>query len=176
MSARAAASFLALAALGALLSCKEDIPRPSADPYDAGPGGAADVASVDGPVPAPDLAVDSVPASTCGGRDQACCPGNVCNGGGCCMKGQCVANGTPCRADATCLEGSCGGCGATMPRPQECCPGRACTASRTACVGMAGGMCQACGGSGQGCCDDGFCEANLRCDTSVAPPGTCVPR
>src|SRR4051812_22648455 len=175
MSVRTAAQVLATLVVCASLACKENIPRPPDDLDDAGPVTPADVSSVDGPAAKPDV-VDATPAPTCGGSGQACCPGNVCTGGGCCVAGQCVANGTPCRADATCLEGSCGGCGAGMPKAQDCCAGRACTGSRSTCLGAGAGMCQACGGAGQSCCGDGFCEASLRCDTSVAPPGKCLPK
>jgi len=176
MPVRATACSLATLALCALLSCKEDIPRPPSQPDDDGGSVTpADVSSLDGPEAKPDV-VDATPAPTCGGAGQACCPGNGCSGGGCCVGGMCVANGTPCRADATCLEGSCGGCGAALPRPQECCAARTCTASRSGCLGPGAGLCQACGGGGQSCCGDGFCEADFRCDTSVTLPGLCVPR
>ena len=135
MPVRATACSLATLALCALLSCKEDIPRPPSQPDDDGGSVTpADVSSLDGPEAKPDV-VDATPAPTCGGAGQACCPGNGCSGGGCCVGGMCVANGTPCRADATCLEGSCGGCGAALPRPQECCAARTCTASRSGCLG-----------------------------------------
>ncbi|HXU82079.1 MAG TPA: hypothetical protein VN914_11820 [Polyangia bacterium] len=172
MSARAA---LATLALCALFACKENIPRPPDDVDDAGLNPPVDVSSLDGPESKLDSA-DSAPTPTCGQGGQACCPGNVCNGGGCCVNNQCVANGTACRADATCLGGSCGGCGSGLPMPQECCAARACTASRTVCLGPGAGLCQGCGAAGQSCCGDAFCEGNLRCDTSVAPPGLCVPK
>jgi hypothetical protein len=158
----------------ALLACKENIPRPPEPPDDDGGFTPTDVAA-DGPESKLDTA-DTAGPPTCGQGGQSCCPGNVCNGGGCCMNGQCVANGTPCRPDATCLDGSCGGCGSGLPKPQECCTGRTCTASRTACVGPGPGLCQACGAATQSCCGDSFCEGNLRCDTSVAAPGLCVPK
>jgi hypothetical protein len=170
MSARAAAQALVILFVCTLLGCKENIPRPPGELDDAGDNPPADVSSLDGPESQPDVA----PPATCGTGGLPCCAGNVCTGGGCCVGGLCVANGTPCRADATCLEGSCGGCGAAMPKPQECCASRACTASRTICQGAGTGMCQACGRGGQSCCGDGFCEGNLRCDTSAGAPGACV--
>jgi hypothetical protein len=94
------------------------------------------------------------------------------------MSGQCVANGTPCRADGTCLNGSCGGCGALVQgTAQVCCENRVCTASRTACAGASPGLCQACGAGAQPCCGDGFCETGFVCDPAQsAPLGLCVPK
>jgi len=176
MSARSTAPLLATLGICAWLACKENIPRPPDQPDDGGAGTPADVSSIDGPAAPPDLAADTTPAPTCGTPGQACCPGNVCAAGGCCVSGQCVANGTSCRADATCLEGSCGGCGSNDPKPQDCCVARSCTASYSVCLGGGAGMCQHCGAAGESCCGDGYCAEKLRCDTSVAPPGMCVPK
>lgn len=161
-------------ALGALLACRENIPRPPDDPEDAGTFNPADVSSPDAPPVAPDATVDTEPPPTCGLPGQGCCPGNVCAGGGCCMSGLCVANGTACRADATCLDGSCGGCGALTPLPQPCCEPRMCTASRTVCLGVSVGTCQPCGGSAQPCCGDGFCQSGFTCDKVTSSQGLCV--
>jgi hypothetical protein len=155
--------------------CKADIPRPGdSDSDDAGtPAAPSTLPEVDGPTSSPDLA----PAATCGLDGLACCPGNVCNEGGCCVAGKCVAKGSMCSSIGSCVDGSCGGCGTVWKgTPQACCDQRVCTGSRTACAGMGAGTCQACGGAAQPCCGDGFCQAGLSCDRTKMPDALCVPK
>jgi hypothetical protein len=159
--------------LAVMVGCKADIPRPPDTEDDAGtpagPSGlTADGASVD-------VAADLPP--TCGVGGLACCPGNICTEGGCCLAGKCVAKGSMCSALGSCVDGSCGGCGAIyMGTAQVCCDQRVCTGSRSACAGTGAGTCQACGGAGQLCCGDGFCQAGLACDRTRTPDPLCAPR
>jgi hypothetical protein len=122
--------------------------------------------------------------SPCGASGQACCGGNVCNGGGCCLPGMgggarvCVGAGEACSGTGvagTCTGGSCTGaagtpCGAVS---QTCCGGAVdggggggntfCTASGARCTA---GVCTGCGTSGLSCCQGGSanqCGASLGC-------------
>ncbi len=101
----------------------------------------------------------------CGAVGQACCAGEVCNGGAHCDSGSCVANlanGQPCYENSDCQSGI---CNATS----GICCGQSCGAG-VACVG-AGSTCDdpTCGGPGQACCagnacDSGACSRNFRCE------------
>src|SRR5262245_59822445 len=83
-------------------------------------GGSVDApAGVDGPGVQGDAPANTPDAQACGGDGLACCPGNVCNQGGCCVANKCVAAGGSCgTAGGTCTAGSCSGCGAAG---EPCC-------------------------------------------------------
>jgi hypothetical protein len=130
------------------------------------------------PPPAPDAGVIAV---VCGGAGQACCGGNVCNGGGCCVNNTCRASGQACgNVAGTCMNGSCLAAGAMAcgGATQECCGNfnPVCTASRLRCVQQ---TCQACGGMGERCCagsDANACVAGLECQPNTTNnSGTCQP-
>ena len=125
----------------------------------------------------------------CGASGQACCTGNVCNGGGCCIpmtpdggggaQRICVGAGQTCTGTGvtgTCSAGSCSNtvgaaCGGAN---QACCGGTPaadggvggvggfCTATGMRCTG---GLCIACGTAGEACCQGGTnqCVSPLAC-------------
>jgi hypothetical protein len=111
----------------------------------------------------------------CGGPGEPCCPGQACDGGGCCVDNDCVAPGASCGGTAgLCSAGSCAG--GTCGRPgQPCCPGGiGCSAPYAVCVG--GSVCETCGNSGDRCCSpDNHCNGSLVC-TALAGPDLCMPR
>jgi hypothetical protein len=130
------------------------------------------------------------PADGCGKPGQLCCGANACEGGACCVLGECRANGQACGGEVgpggtddglpgMCMDGtcrkdanSCGGVG------QPCCGETgSCTASHAGC-GM-GSVCQACGDNGQPCCSNGgaaTCVAGLSCSfTGFGRPSMCEP-
>ena len=118
--------------------------------------------------------------SGCGATGQQCCPGESCDGGGCCVDEQCVAAGQPCGQGltGTCTAGSCGSCGGlgqpccavshseACSSPQGACGG--CTQSGTMCsTSGPDGTCVACGAEGMTCCYDYWCVgAYSYCDGS----------
>jgi hypothetical protein len=159
----------------------DDITGPDADGpgvlpsslVDAGPDTPLDVPRDTGPPPKP--------KPTCGLPNLPCCPGNQCEGGGCCLADRCVSRGSSCyRGGDSCYEGSCGGnCGG---KGQPCCPERACTATRVTCaggMGEAGGSCVSCGAPGEPCCAKSHCEGGAVCEEppgkAAQDPGQCVP-
>jgi hypothetical protein len=116
----------------------------------------------------------------CGGPGQACCAGDRCDGGGCCVGGACVADGTRCGGGGpsqagTCRAGRCDGCGAAG---RLCCRIEApasfsrlpfCTDGGTACVTANGfPMCDRCGAPGQPCCPGNLCQPGGCCDRDSA--------
>jgi len=130
-------------------------------------------------------AQEAGPPPGCGNPGQSCCTANVCNGGGCCVFGQCRASGQTCTAAAggiglfgTCSSGTCkDSMGATCGDvAQPCCDNSTCTASRASClVGMT--TCSACGGDGQPCCKNGSAqnclEGNACVGAGVGRTGNC---
>ena len=126
---------------------------------------------------------DSGVGSGCGEPGQECCLNNVCNRGGCCVLGQCKANGQACGAGGEGIPGMCtdGGCqngGQTCGKvAQPCCGGAGCTGPRASCV-MAT-TCQTCGDLGQPCCwtgGAGTCLAGLDCQgAGFMRAGSCQP-
>lgn len=68
------------------------------------------------PDAAPDVAI-------CGAAGQACCAGNTCVGGGCCVASMCVAIGATCSTGGTCSNGSCAACSPASTVPQACSTG-----------------------------------------------------
>jgi hypothetical protein len=131
------------------------------DPPPAGDGGVggAEAGRAEGGVP---------PAPGEPGGD--CRTGNLCNGGGCCVLGQCRANGETCGSGplgdgvpGTCRSGSCVNEGVACGGVSERCCGsvQTCTAAHAICV--MGMSCQACGEMGQPCCGGGSCAAGLSC-------------
>jgi hypothetical protein len=150
-----------------------------------GAGGSPDAA----PPLTPDAGAAPDPADGCGKPGQVCCGANACEGGGCCVLGQCRASGQACGTEekgdiddglpGMCVEGtcrkgaaSCGGVG------QPCCgESGSCTASHAGCA--MGSICQACGESGQPCCSNGgsaTCVAGQSCSfTGFGRPSMCEP-
>jgi hypothetical protein len=135
--------------------------------HDAGPHGGSDAGTGHRDASGhKDAAAD---ASPCGVMDAACCPGDTCDDGGCCVDQACVANGGVCGDSlGACAVGACGTCGALG---QRCCEERAsddctsatancqgCTAAGTTCA-TATGTCAACGTSGIVCCGGDKCLA-----------------
>jgi hypothetical protein len=114
----------------------------------------------------PETPMDTMPIEVppaCGGTGQACCPGNECNGGGCCELGTCTPFGNSCRlvTSHSCLSNRCGAeCGGLKMR---CCPQRNCTERLTACEGGGVGTCESCGGMGQACCAGNYCTGSIMC-------------
>src|SRR6185295_3166394 len=112
----------------------------------------------------------------CGGAGQACCEGNACTLGGCCLPSPmgnnrtCVAPGAMCLGQSACNMGSCGNCGGPG---QPCCGGAAggngyCTAGFTVCRGGGGQRsCIACGMAGLPCCENDFCAQGLNCNNAL---------
>jgi hypothetical protein len=154
---------------------------PSVDRVQDAPVAGDDAGMLDGGTDAPaDAPGEARPG--CGMGGQACCPGNACEGGGCCLKGICVAVGHACSPGSSCFFGSCGGAGGLQ---QPCWQG-SCTESRTICLGGPPGVCETCGGPGQPCCEDGFCAerpgagrdggdapADAACNCRQDSPETC---
>jgi hypothetical protein len=133
----------------------------------AGTGGAGGSMDAKPPVdtPTPDMTPVEV-APPCGKADQACCPGNRCLEGGCCEEGICTSHGNSCTLErsASCLNSKCSNdCGGPGIR---CCGGtkRNCTFPLTICEGPNAGTCVACGGMGQPCCRDNYCEKSMCMD------------
>jgi hypothetical protein len=121
-----------------------------------------------------DAAVEVGPPPGCGDPGQQCCLANVCNNDGCCVFGQCRAQGQTCTTpppdlglSGTCSKGSCEtmsamACGNV---DQPCCEASSCTASRASCLANAT-TCSACGGAAQPCCKIGSaqeCIAGFTC-------------
>ncbi len=102
------------------------------------------------------VAVDA--AVACGGPGEACCLGNTCGGGGCCVNFTCVATGGTCpNGLGVCASGSCGTCGGVG---QACCQEgtlAVCTAPGASCTSTKGGTCDACGVLGGPCCANDEC-------------------
>ena len=109
-----------------------------------------------------------VDGSTCGTAGDNCCPGSVCENGGCCIASNngntCVAAGSACtNVGGTCTAGACAGldggasCGGNS---EECClrtsgggNTRMCTAGNLTCeTGDASARCVTCGALNQPCC------------------------
>jgi hypothetical protein len=127
-------------------------------------------------------------SSTCGEPGFACCTGNACKGGGCCVSGICMAEGGACvgLGGGVCSAGACGTCGGPgLP----CCGTDAktgsCTAPSTLC---SGGTCAKCGelgatccvgpaGSSTGVCNDvhAICGASNICTPCGTPGSPCCP-
>jgi hypothetical protein len=111
----------------------------------------------------------------CGAPGQPCCDGLMCQGGGCCVRCQCVAPGASCGlVPGTCSAGSCGTCGGIG---QACCPADRCTAANAMCQE---GRCQACGLLGQWCCFSSICTepdtaCAVGCQKCGEPGGPCCP-
>jgi hypothetical protein len=156
-------------------------PRNIPRPMDAGPVPADvvkrdvpfDVAAPPRDVAAPETGPPDGPPTICGGDGQVCCPGNQCLANGCCVSGRCVTAFTTCAVGSTCVNGgSCGGCGGPPMGAvsQRCCEMRSCTASKTVCVGLGVGQCTFCGGGGQPCCADGYCDSGFVCGAT----GNCL--
>jgi hypothetical protein len=138
-----------------------------------------------GAAPTPDAGSADVPPPGCGGPGQDCCLGNICNGGGCCVYGQCRGNGLACGDGpgrfglaGTCKDGSCQNMGnvACGSLTQPCCAGdvASCTAPRATCGSTM--TCQSCGGDKQPCCSNGTtsCLAGLGClDAGFGRVATC---
>ena len=109
------------------------------------------------------------PPPGCGGSGQDCCLANTCNGGGCCVLGQCRASGQACGdgvgqfgLPGTCNNGSCQNAGnvACGQPGQPCCGDTpTCTAPRATCA--TNQACQACGGDRQVCCSSGGASSCL---------------
>ena len=88
---------------------------------------------------------------------------SVCNGGGCCQGGACVANNANCAMGAgQCRNSSCGA-GACGVIGQPCCMGGGsfCSGPNTLCVNA---VCQGCGGKGERACLDIASNQFLLCD------------
>jgi hypothetical protein len=152
---------------------------PIADTSPQPDSGPADTATTMTGVPSADL----LPRSACGGPGLPCCPGNLCNDGGCCLNQEiCQANGAPCgrAGEVTCHNGSCqdatgASCGGIM---EPCCSGGiGCTAPGAGCVS---GTCHRCGGDGEACCDtfdfagETRCSPRFLCSQRLTEnPGTC---
>lgn len=132
----------------------------------------------------------------CGGPGQPCCEGNLCSGGGCCdgNTNQCVAAAANCSqgqgvcANNGCANGACGrlgqpacgnGVGCTGPFTREsngvcvACGGagqRCCDSNQGSYCGLPfacqGNTCAPCGGAGQLCCPGGKCSAGLGCNNN----------
>jgi hypothetical protein len=117
----------------------------------------------------PDAYVPDGPAP-CGRANQPCCPGNRCDGTGCCnQENICLQNGSSCSPEAaSCVGSSCGSiCGGLKER---CCvpagdAGLYCTFPLTNCLRTdASANCESCGNTGEQCCRDSYCEPpNRRC-------------
>jgi hypothetical protein len=148
-------------------------------PTPGGKDGGADLgAPPDGP---PD------PGPGCGGPLQECCDGNVCENGGCCVLGECRANGMACNDGpgqgglaGVCTSGSCINAGMSCGgMGQACCAGGTCTANRVYCGLATPKTCVTCGGMGQPCCGTGgggSCAAGLDCQGDRFPlAGSCKP-
>ena len=115
-----------------------DAKRPDGPASDRANPANTDAHAADGPVVMREL--------RCGDPEAACCDGNTCKDGGCCVAARCVAEMGNCAPlAATCKAGSCGGCGGVG---QICCSG-ACTGASTICEGT---VCVRCGGAGEPCC------------------------
>ena len=119
----------------------------------------------------------------CGNPGQECCDANLCQGGGCCVVGQCHAEGQACGDAISGLPGRCAGgscvqegvsCGAAT---QPCCAGTHCTAPRAYCGKSE--RCEVCGDLEQPCCGtggSGTCLPGMDCQGDVFPnPGSCLP-
>jgi hypothetical protein len=118
----------------------------------------------------------STETTACGGDQQICCPGNQCRDNGCCVAGRCVSAFTTCLPGRTCVGGgSCGGCGGPPHDGvlENCCEQQICTASKTTCAGLGLGKCQSCGGGGQLCCRDGYCDTGFVCDSASGRCASC---
>jgi hypothetical protein len=148
-----------------------DAPAPDSRPeVDVGPDVPSGGAEAGG-------AVDGAPGVACGGRDQACCPGNRCNNEGCCFNNVCISAFDMCPGvSASCTGRTCGSvCGGLR---EPCCPGRACVAPLTICVGrgtdagLSDGRCESCGGPNEPCCAHGYCA---REGADVCILGLCLP-
>lgn len=127
--------------------------------------------------------IDAGPA--CGDPGFACCAGNGCKAGGCCVDSICMAEGGTCATlgGGTCAAGACGTCGG--PGLACCTSGTgsgSCTAPDTLC---SGGTCERCGSVGYNCCAAGaggagvcndansLCGANNKCTACGIPGAPC---
>ena len=104
----------------------------------------------------------------CGQLGTLCCDGNSCTGGGCCVLGICMAQGSTCATlGGVCSAGSCGNCGSPG---QSCCGANpatgVCTSSGTIC---SAGTCTTCGELGKRCC----ASASGGAGTCNGPNATC---
>ncbi len=128
---------------------------------------------------------------SCGGPEEPCCAGAVCNAGGCCGGDACIASGRSCAAATSaatkvCLAGACQECGA---HGQPCCADEACAPATVGALGVCcdvttrtcvadsvptadvcgtttcglNGSCGGCGGTGSDTC----------CPTSADHPSLC---
>lgn len=126
--------------------------------------------------------------AACGDPGFACCAGNSCNGGGCCVAGICMGEGGTCATlgGGACAAGACGACGGLG---FACCTSTSggsnatCTAPNTICTG---GTCERCGAVGYSCCASGvggagvcepntLCGANNKCVACGIPGAPCCP-
>jgi hypothetical protein len=146
-----------------------------------GTGGSKGTGGTSGSGPAdarpPDTTPEVAPpdiAPACGKAGQTCCPGNRCLEGGCCEEGVCTSHGNSCELErsASCLSSRCSNdCGGPGMR---CCGGakRNCTFPLTICDGPSLGTCVACGGMGQPCCRDNYCDKVMCMNGRCGPPAT----
>jgi hypothetical protein len=108
----------------------------------------------------------------CGGSGEACCDGQACDGGGCCVDGLCVDEGESCGDDAgLCAGGGCedGACGRIG---EACCDGDiGCSAPFAVCG--AGDVCTSCGGEGDPCCGN-VCNDPYLCQFMGGGRRACV--
>jgi hypothetical protein len=123
----------------------------------------------------------------CGNPGEPCCTANVCNNKGCCVFGQCRADGQTCAAmgtglglAGTCNQGSCATADGTPCGKvgQSCCEASSCTSSRVSCLaGMT--TCSDCGGMNEFCCKIGsanVCIEGFSCvGGGVNKNGNCQP-
>jgi hypothetical protein len=125
--------------------------------------------------------------SACGGLNQSCCNGSICNSGFTCSGGTCVpqypicgGSGQPCcsqgqaqcnNSSMTCSYGNCVPCGGSG---QVCCPANGPVPQCENGMSCTNGTCgtPACGSSGQPCCYPGpTCNgAGLLCVTYTCTP------
>jgi hypothetical protein len=114
--------------------------------------------------------------ATCGAPGAPCCDGRVCNGGGCCFYGVCIADGATCvTSNSTTTYGQCQNGRCPCGNADEpCCEGLpntgGCSSFELICdsVGAnATGLCKPCGKRNGPCCLLETCtEAGTSCIAS----------